>query len=120
MIKIKETGPNGVEAKVKKYARGKGCLVRKFSSPANRGVPDDVFITPKGQVFFIEFKSPGKKPTHKQEYEINEILKRRGKAFVVDGVDTFGVTLWHMYFEHIIEIHHSGCDLIDEMLEHGM
>ena len=74
-----------IEKKVSKYAREKGCYVRKFKSPGNRGVPDKLFLAPNGDVFFIEFKSPGKKPTALQQREIDEIKKRRGHAYCVDS-----------------------------------
>ena len=112
-----ERGPNGIEAKTKKYARKLGCYVRKFNSESNPGVPDDVFITPSGVVFFIEFKSSGKKPTHKQEYNLNEILDRKGFAFVCDNLYEPGVDLWQKDFHHQLEIWHDGYVLVDKMLK---
>ena len=75
-----------IEGKVCNYARGKGCYTRKFKSPGNRGVPDRLFMTPAGVVFFIEFKAPGKTPTALQQREINLINKNKGNAFWVDSV----------------------------------
>ena len=81
----------GKESKLEKdvsaFARRKGCYVRKFKSPNQRGVPDKLFLTPFGKVFFIEFKSPNKKPTELQKREIREIISRKGNAFVVDNYD---------------------------------
>jgi hypothetical protein len=62
-----------IEKKVCDYAKKQGCLVYKFVSPAHRGVPDRMFITPKGRVFFIEFKAPGKKPTPLQRHELDKL-----------------------------------------------
>lgn len=76
-----------IESAVCRYARQKGCYVRKFSSPAHRGVPDDLFITPDGVVFFIEFKAPGKVPTDLQERELAHILSHNGNACYVDNVE---------------------------------
>ena len=72
------------EKAVKKYAREKGCYVRKFKSPSQRGVPDSLFLTPFGKVFFIEFKAPGKEPTDLQAREIREINNRSGNAHWTD------------------------------------
>jgi hypothetical protein len=69
-----------IEAKVTKYAREKGCYTRKFKSPGNRGVPDRLFMTPTGVVFFIEFKAPGKQPTALQQRELDLINKSGGNA----------------------------------------
>ena len=114
--KLKETGPTGIEAKTKLYARKKGCYVRKFSSMSNPGVPDDVFVTPSGLTFFIEFKSPGKKPTHRQEDNLQQIIYHNGNAFVVDNLDEPGVNVWHKDFTADIQIWHDGHALIDMMV----
>tara|TARA_R110000772_G_scaffold268565_3_gene396248 strand:+ start:5951 stop:6232 length:282 start_codon:yes stop_codon:yes gene_type:complete len=69
-----------IESAVCKYAKEKGCYVRKFKSTSQRGVPDRLFISPLGHVFFVEFKAPGKRPTALQERELREIQKRGGRA----------------------------------------
>lgn len=76
-----------IESAVCKYAQSKGCYVRKFSSPSRAGVPDRLFLTPNGLVFFIEFKAPGKRPTALQQREIDEIENRHGLAKWVDSVE---------------------------------
>ena len=77
-----------IEKTVCDYAKLKGFLVYKFSSPAHRGVPDRMFITQEGHVFFIEFKRKGNKPTPIQEREIKKLIDHGVKAFVVDDVDS--------------------------------
>ena len=47
------------------WARSRGWWARKFSSPANRSVPDYLFAG-NGWKFFCEFKAPGKKATDNQ------------------------------------------------------
>lgn len=76
-----------VEAAVCKYAREKGCWVRKFSSPSHRGVPDRVFLTPWGRIFFIEFKGLKGKLSALQESEIREIKSRGGYADVAYSLE---------------------------------
>lgn len=66
-----------VEAKIVAYARSKGCLVYKFSSPARRGVPDRIIIAPGGKVLFLEIKRPGKHPTELQLREMR-LLREQG------------------------------------------
>jgi hypothetical protein len=76
-----------VEGPVKDYARSHKCWVRKFKSENNRSVPDDIFSTPKGKVFFIEFKRPGKTATEAQQDE-HDMMRERGlTVFVVDNVE---------------------------------
>ena len=75
-----------IEKKVKAYAKSKGWLVFKFSSPAHRGVPDGMFIR-DGRVFFIEFKQLGKKATKLQQITIDKIICEDIKVFVCDSVE---------------------------------
>ena len=79
----------GPEAKIEKavcdYARRRGCYTRKFKSTSQRGVPDRLFITSKGKVFFIEFKAEGKEPTKLQTRELNLINGKGGLAHWVDS-----------------------------------
>lgn len=76
-----------IEKRVCAHARDLGCLVYKFTSPSRRSVPDRLFITKKGEVFFIEFKRLGAKPTPAQEVEIDKIKRQGVPVFVVDSVD---------------------------------
>lgn len=76
-----------IEKKVCQYAEKLGCYVRKFASPQRRGVPDRLFITPTGRVFFIEFKRSLKDtPTPLQMREIEAIRRRGGTVFVIGDV----------------------------------
>lgn len=77
-----------IESKVVDFAKSKGCLVYKFTSPSRRSVPDRLFITPKGECFFIEFKRLGQKPTAAQSVEIDKIRKHGATVYVVDSVAT--------------------------------
>lgn len=75
-----------IEKRVCDFAKSKGMLVYKFTSPSRRSVPDRLFITPSGVVWFIEFKRAGCKPTPSQEVEIGKIRVMGVKVFVVDNV----------------------------------
>lgn len=74
-----------IEKKVSDYAKAKGWLVYKFVSPNNKGVPDRIFIG-GGEVFFIEFKALGKKPTKLQENVADKIRKELIDVYVIDNV----------------------------------
>ena len=73
-----------IEGAVCDYARRKGVMAEKFTSPNKRSVPDRIFLFPGGKVVFIEFKAPGKKPTEMQKRDHD---KRRALGFVVMVVD---------------------------------
>lgn len=76
-----------IEAKVCEYAKSKGVLVYKFTSPARAAVPDRLFISPSGVVWFCEFKRPGAKPTPAQEREHVRLREAQVSVFVVDDVE---------------------------------
>lgn len=75
-----------IEAKVCEYAKAKGMMVYKFTSPARAAVPDRLFIK-NGRVFFIEFKRGGQKPTDAQEREHHRLRQQAINVFVIDNVD---------------------------------
>jgi len=76
-----------IEAKVCAYARERGMLVYKFTSPAYASVPDRLFILPNGRMFFCEFKRAKQKPTVQQEREHNRLRGHKVNVFVVDNVE---------------------------------
>lgn len=76
-----------IEKRVCEYAKNKGLLVYKFSSPSHRGCPDRLFIRPDGLVWFCEFKKEGQKPTPVQVREITRLRGHGAQVFVVDSVD---------------------------------
>lgn len=75
-----------IEAAVCDYAKSKGLLVYKFTSPARHAVPDRMFVLPSGKVFFIEFKREGQKPTVPQQREHERLRGHRVDVFVIDNV----------------------------------
>lgn len=76
-----------IEAKVCEYAKTKNILVYKFTSPARAAVPDRLFVTPDGRMFFCEFKREGLKPTPSQEREHTKLRQHKVNVFVVDNVE---------------------------------
>jgi hypothetical protein len=76
-----------IEKTVCAYAKSLGMLCYKFTSPSRRSVPDRLFITKTGTVFFIEFKCRGQKPTESQMVECAKIDNQGAKVFIVDNVE---------------------------------
>ena len=76
-----------IEARVCDYAKQRGLLVYKFTSPARAAVPDRLFILPGGRMFFCEFKREGQKPTPAQEREHKRLRAYDVPVFVIDNVD---------------------------------
>lgn len=75
-----------VEAKIVAYAKSRGVLSYKFSSPQCRGVPDRIFIY-EGLVLFIEMKRAKQKPSALQLKHLNAIQKQNVHATWVDNVE---------------------------------
>ncbi len=74
---------SSIEKRLVAYAKAHGIWTRKFSSPANAGVPDRVFCY-KGVTLFMEIKAPGKKPTTLQWREIDLLVAQEIPATFVD------------------------------------
>ena len=81
-----------IEEKVNTYAKEQGFLVYKFTSPQRAAVPDRLYITPRGKVFFVEFKREGQKPTPAQQREHDRLREQGVTVFVIDNV-TAGKTM---------------------------
>lgn len=75
-----------IEQRVCDYAKGKGWLVYKFTSPNRAAVPDRLFIAPGGRVIFIEFKREGQKPTAPQAREHERLRAQGVQVYVIDNV----------------------------------
>lgn len=76
-----------IEERVGTYAKEQGFLVYKFTSPQRSAVPDRLYITPRGKVFFVEFKREGMKPTPAQQREHERLREQGVMVFVIDDVD---------------------------------
>lgn len=75
-----------IEKKVIEFARRHGWANLKLSGPNDRGKPDRLFLK-NGRAVFVEFKTAGRKPTKKQQYEIEQLQKNGFAVFVVDSVE---------------------------------
>lgn len=69
---------------VRKIKNKKG-IAYKFTSPGNSGVPDRLCLLPNGKIFFVELKSPGKKPRALQVNQITKMTKLGQRVYVLDS-----------------------------------
>lgn len=74
-----------LEKKIVNKAKKLGYLTYKFVSPSNRGVPDRIFISENGKLFFVEFKSKKGKLSELQKLKISELRSRKQSVFVVNN-----------------------------------
>lgn len=75
-----------IEKAVCQFARDLGCKAYKFTSPAQRAVPDRIIVFPNGYLVFIEFKAPKARPTELQWREHRDLLDRGQLVAVIDNV----------------------------------
>ena len=85
---LSEIPESDVQEKCVEHARSHGAWARKFSSPANRSVPDYVFCRNR-LLWFVEFKRYGKRPTKAQYDEHKKIRDAGGRVWVCDEVAAF-------------------------------
>ncbi len=81
-----------IEGWAKRLARTRGWWARKFSSPGNRSVPDDVFGK-RGRVFWAEAKATGQKPTELQLAEHEQMRAAGLTVYVYDSREMFAEIL---------------------------
>ena len=76
-----------VERSFRDRLRKAGCLVYKFVSPGNDGVPDRIVITREGLVIFVELKTERGELSDIQNYQIGRIRDHGQDVRVLYGKD---------------------------------
>lgn len=77
-----------LEAKLQKFCKSHGILCYKFSSPAHRGVPDRILISPRGKVMLLELKRLGQRPTNLQRHELRRLRANNAVADWADNMQS--------------------------------
>lgn len=70
-----------------------GGKAYKFSSPANRAVPDRICCFPHGQIVFVECKAPGKKATPLQLKVLTFLRQLRFNVAIVDTKERVDIVI---------------------------
>ena len=92
-----------LERKFVNILRKRGCIVYKFVSPGNAGVPDRLVITPDGKVHCAELKQEGKKMRPLQVMQAMRLAKNHVKVHLVDSLEAIQT--------FIEEVLHSESDI---------
>ena len=74
-----------VEQHLTKQVAKLGGYSYKFTSPGRRSVPDRMVLFQGANLFFVECKAPGKKPTELQQREHDRLRELDFIVFVVDS-----------------------------------
>lgn len=78
-----------LERKCCREAEHRGWLAFKFTSPNRAGVPDRLFVGPRKQSVFVEFKQPGGKINPAQQRMIDLLRTMGQRAYVVATYEDF-------------------------------
>ena len=78
---------SSIESRLRERCKALDILCYKFTSPAHRGVPDRILITPMGAVIFVELKSPTGVLSDLQKFERARLTKRHQHFYVVNSVE---------------------------------
>lgn len=85
--KKKIISEKNIEASLRDRIKALGGITFKFWPMSVANLPDRIVLMPKGRIWFVEVKRPGKKPTRGQEY-MHEKLRELGfSVWVVDSMD---------------------------------
>ena len=74
-----------IQAKCHELIKKYGHMYYKITDTRRRGIPDDIVLMGYLNIFFVEYKSPGKKPSGLQLEEIKRIRERGQIVFVIDS-----------------------------------
>jgi hypothetical protein len=92
MTDTKDYNETVVEEYLRNQVKKIGGIAYKFTSPMRRSVPDRICVFPGDNIWFVECKAPGKKPTQAQYREMARLIKLGCKVCWVDckeSVDMF-------------------------------
>ena len=76
-----------IELKLKKEVEKIGGLSLKFTCPGMAGVPDRLVLLPKGKMFFVELKAPGRKLRPLQLKRKEQLESLGFKVYVIDSYE---------------------------------
>lgn len=74
-----------IEQRLRRVLEALGCLVYKFVSPGNNGVPDRIVITPNGGVIFVELKTTEGRLRPEQKLQLRRLSEHSMKTVVIYG-----------------------------------
>jgi len=76
-----------IQNRIMTYLKKLGAYSLKVISAGKNGVPD-IIVSLDGRFVGIEVKRPGEQPTALQSYNIEQIRKSGGVAFVADSIQS--------------------------------
>lgn len=81
------------ERKLREKVKSFGGLAVKFFVLSFTGFPDRIILMPHGRIWFAELKSPGKKPSPRQEVVIAFLRKLGFTVFIIDSHESLELAI---------------------------
>ena len=91
---MKKISEKAIEEHLRDQAKSKGGKAYKFVSPGNAGVPDRMVVLPGCEIFLVELKAPGEKPTDLKNKKIAELRALGKDVFVADSKEAVDIVLY--------------------------
>lgn len=88
-MRVSETSEKVFERTASKYVEQVGGMAVKLLSQFINGLPDRMFLLPRGRVIFVEFKSTGCKPRKLQAVIMRRIASLGFTVLVVENVTEY-------------------------------
>ena len=76
-----------IETYFKDRAKRRCGLTRKFTSPGNSGVMDQILIMPMNRVYFVELKRPDGKLRDLQDWQADQFRKVGAVVLCLDTIE---------------------------------
>lgn len=77
---------NEIEQKMKEMVEAVDGKLLKMRVTGESGIPDRLMLLPGGKACFVELKQKGKKPTKKQLYYHQKLIRQGHAVYVIDNV----------------------------------
>lgn len=78
-------GEKQLEAKLRREVERLGGLALKYTSQYHAGMPDRIVLMPRGKTYFVELKSPGKRPSLLQQNAMADLADIGFRSFVISS-----------------------------------
>ena len=76
-----------IETRLRLKVKAAGGIALKFVSPGFNGVPDRLVFMPRGRIYLVELKAPGKSPTKLQQ-KVRTMFEGFGfKYYIIDSYE---------------------------------
>lgn len=92
-LKLEKINEKSLEKLLVREVKKLGGAALKYHNSFDTAFPDRLILLPGGRVWWVELKSPGKKPTKLQALKIKQLQKLGFGATIVDSLESLNYLL---------------------------